>query len=76
MTNLMHKFLIYLSIYFCLTSFGLSLAHLQSKVYIFGVVLVSWVWRQRLGADTIQRRSLPLKRRKKRKPKTCKAEVN
>jgi hypothetical protein len=31
----MHKFLIYTSIYFCLTCFGF-LAHLQRQVYNFG----------------------------------------
>jgi hypothetical protein len=40
MTNVMHKFLIYLSIYFCLTCFGLSFspsskAGVQYKQYSF-----------------------------------------
>jgi hypothetical protein len=33
----MHKFLIYLSIYFCLTFLGFLLAHLQRQVYNFGI---------------------------------------
>jgi hypothetical protein len=36
MTNVMHKFLIYLTIYFCLTCFKLSFSHLQRQVYNFG----------------------------------------
>jgi hypothetical protein len=35
MTNVMYKFLIYVFIYFCLTCFGLFLAHLQRQVYNF-----------------------------------------
>jgi hypothetical protein len=47
------------------------------------VVQVSWVWCQRPGADTIPRKHEPLPqlytclwRWAKRKPETCKAEVN
>jgi hypothetical protein len=38
MTNVMHKFLIYLSIYFCLTSFGLSISPSSEA----GVQLRQW----------------------------------
>jgi hypothetical protein len=67
MTNVMHKFLIYLSIYFCLTCFGRSVSPSSEAA----VVQVCWVWCQRQGTDTIPSRLEPL-------PKlyTCKAEVN
>jgi hypothetical protein len=49
----MHKFLINLSIYFCLTCFGLSCSPSSEA----GVQLRQW---QRPGADTIPRRLEPL----------------
>jgi hypothetical protein len=53
----MHKFLIYLSIYFCLTCFGLSFNPSSEA----GVQLrQSWVWFQFPDADTIPRRLEPL----------------
>jgi hypothetical protein len=36
MTNLIHKFLIYLYIYFCLTCFGLSFSTFSEAGYNFG----------------------------------------
>jgi hypothetical protein len=59
MTNLMHKFfnLFYLSIYFCLTCFRLSLSPSSEA----GVQLQDfWVWFQCPGAETIPRRPEPL----------------
>jgi hypothetical protein len=64
MTNVIHKFLIYLSIYFYLTCFGLFLAHLQRQMYKFGnglscLVMVSapvsngTVFHLGTGAETI-----------------------
>jgi hypothetical protein len=45
----MHKFFIYLSIYFCLTCFGLPISPSSEAgvPYKFGSGKVSWVWRQR-----------------------------
>jgi hypothetical protein len=70
-TNVMHRFFIYLSKYFCLTCFGLSFSSSSEA----GVQL--------RGADTIPRRYEPLPklytclwRWAKRKPETGKAEVN
>jgi hypothetical protein len=58
----MHKFLIYLSIYFCLTSLP-------------GMVTAPWALSPYPG-DLNHRRSCSLCRWAKRKPETCKAEVN
>jgi hypothetical protein len=88
MTNVMHKFLIYLSnIYFCHICFGLSFspyseADVQFRQWFksLGYGVSAWA---SLGADTISRRLEPLPkwytclwRWDKRKPETCKAEVN
>jgi hypothetical protein len=60
MTTVMHMFLIYLSIYFCLTCFGLFLAHLQRQVYNLdsGSSLLGMV--PALVADTIRWKLEPL----------------
>jgi hypothetical protein len=63
LTNVMHKFLIYLSIYFCLTCSGLSLSPSSEA----GVQLRQWF---KLKLYTC------LWRWAKRKPWTCNAEVN
>jgi hypothetical protein len=87
MTNIMHTFLIYLSIYFCLTHFGLSFSPSSEA----GVQIWQWfksagygVSDQAMpGADTIPKRLESLQklymclwRWAERKPETCKAEVN
>jgi hypothetical protein len=47
-TNVMHEFLIYLSIYFCLKCFGLSFSPIfRGRCTTSAVVQVSWVWCQR-----------------------------
>jgi hypothetical protein len=55
----------------------------RGRCTISAVVQVSWVWFQRPGADTMPSRLEPLPKRytclwrwAKRKPETCKAEVN
>jgi hypothetical protein len=55
MTNVMHKFVIYLFTSALHVS-GFLLAHLQRQVYNFGVVQDSWYVS---GADTIPRRLEP-----------------
>jgi hypothetical protein len=81
MTNIMHKFIIYVSIYFCLTCFGLSFSPSSEAGVQLSVLLgmVSTLG----GTDTVLRRVDPLQkfytcllRWAKRKPETCKAEVN
>jgi E3 ubiquitin-protein ligase DOA10 len=52
MTTVMHKFLIYLSIYLCLTYFGLSFSQYSEA----GVQFLQWFKSTGTGADTIPRR--------------------
>jgi hypothetical protein len=82
MTNVMHKFLIYLSVYFRLTCFGF-LAHLQRQLYKFGsgsslldMVSVSGRWHHTQETWTSAEAAQCLWRWTERKPETCKAEVN
>jgi E3 ubiquitin-protein ligase DOA10 len=58
MTNVMPKFLIYLSVYFCLTHIGLSFSPSSEA----GVQLRQWFKSPvyDVGADTIHRRLEPL----------------
>jgi hypothetical protein len=77
MTTIMHKFLIYLSIYFCLTCFGLSLSPSSEA----GVQLwcgSSWPgrWHHTQETWTTPKLYTCLWRWAKRKPETCKAEIN
>jgi hypothetical protein len=65
MTNVMHNFLIYLSIYFCLTCFGLSLSPSSEA----GDAIP-----KRL--EPLPKLYTCLWRWAKRKPEICKAEVN
>jgi hypothetical protein len=76
MTNVMHKFIIYLTIYFCLIGFGLLLGPVQRQVNKYGsgsklVGTVSAPQWTRTSAIVVQ---LPLNRAQK-KPETCKAEL-
>jgi hypothetical protein len=65
MTNVMHTFLIYLTIYIYLTCFGLSFS--PSSETGVQLNMFSWVWCQRPGADTIPRRLEPLSKLNKLK---------
>jgi hypothetical protein len=56
MTNVMHKFLIYLSIDCCITFFGPFLAHQQRPMYNYGPGSRPLGMVQRPGADTIPRK--------------------
>jgi hypothetical protein len=57
MTNVMHKFLTHLSIYFCLICFGLSFSpSSEAGVQLRQWFQVSWARYQRPGADNIRGR--------------------
>jgi hypothetical protein len=77
MTNVIHKFLIYLSVYICLACFGLSFSPSSEE----GVQLQQWFKSPGYGVSARALELLPklytcLWRWVKRKPETCKAKVN
>jgi hypothetical protein len=67
MINVMHKFLIYLSVYFCLTCLGVTLSPSSEA----GVQIRQWFW----SPGLMSARTPASEDGLKSKPETCKAEV-
>jgi hypothetical protein len=81
MTNVMHKFLIYLSLYFCLTCFGLYFSPSseadvllrRGSSFFGGMVSAPGCWHFTKEAWTTSKLCICLWRCHKTKPETCKA---